>query len=148
MRGSNVGETGFTRDDMLALGTRHVVAESTGDLEGLMATLVAEPVYEFHPVGLRMRGGARVRRFYTQFFSHFVPMRHDYALLGEWVSETSVAQEYEIALKVSGKVETHRVLGILYASGNLLGGERVYASERFVELMTGELFRELEPLSG
>ncbi len=143
-----MGETGFTRDDMLALGTRHVVAESTGDLEGLMATLVAEPVYEFHPVGLRMQGGDRVRRFYTQFFTHFVPMRHDYALLGEWVSETSVAQEYEIALKVSGAVETHHVLGILYASGSLLGGERVYASERFVERMTGELFRELEPISG
>jgi hypothetical protein len=38
------------------------------------------------------------------------------------------------------------VLGILYARGDKLGGERVYASERFVRLLTGPLFDELEPI--
>jgi hypothetical protein len=31
-------------------------------------------------------------------------------------------------------------------SGGLLGGERVYASERCARLMTGDLFDELQPL--
>jgi hypothetical protein len=74
-------------------------------------------------------------------------MRHSYALLGEWVNETSVAQEYDVSLDVEGIVETHRVLGILqYGERGLLGGERVYASERFIRLMTGPVFASLTPL--
>jgi len=57
-----------------------------------------------------------------------------------------VAQEYEVSLRVDGAVERFRVLGVLYARGELLGGERVYASERFIRLLTGPLFDELEPV--
>jgi hypothetical protein len=134
---------------MRELGTRHSTLEARGELEPLLATLVAEPVYEFHPLGLCMRGGETVRRFYSQFCQHFLPLRHSYALLGEWVGEDAVVQEYDVSLKVDGEVETHRVIGILYgdSEGRLLAGERVYASERFVRLMTGELFDELLPLA-
>ena len=137
----------WTREKMQALAARHVVAETGDDVEPLMATLVHDPVYEFHPVGLTMSGHDRVRRFYTQFFTDFVSLRHSYRLLDEWVSETSVAQEYDIALNVDGVIEHFRVIGVLYAEGELLGGERVYASERFIRLMTGALYSELEPLS-
>lgn len=136
----------WTRRDMLALAARHVELETAGDLDGLMQTLVADPVYEFHPVGLCMRGGPTVRRFYEQFFSHFVPLRESYRLLGEWESDTSVAQEYEIDLRVDGALESYRVIGVLYAEGDRLGGERVWASERFVRLLTGPLQAELTPL--
>jgi hypothetical protein len=57
-----------------------------------------------------------------------------------------VAQEYEIALHVDGAVEHFRVIGVLYRRGDRLGGERVFASERFVRLMTGPLFDDLAPL--
>jgi len=139
-------------EDMAELGGRHSDLEARGLLQPLLDTLVTDPVYEFYPLGRGMRGEAIVHRFYTQFFEHFVPLRHDYKMLGEWVTHDSVAQEYDIALKVDGVVETHRVLGILFAEDappgekRLLGGERVYASERFVQLMTGELFDELAPL--
>ena len=62
------------------------------------------------------------------------------------MDEAAVAQEYEISLRVDGAVETHHVVGILYAEGDLLGGERIYGSERFVRLMAGELFQELNPI--
>jgi hypothetical protein len=101
-----------------------------------------------------------VRRFYNHFFERFVALRESYVLLAEWVSETSVAQEYEIVLRVDGALEHFRVIGILYARGDSksraasgtraeaikLGGERVYASERFIRLLTGPLFDELEPI--
>ena len=131
---------------MRELGTRHSTLEARGELEPLLATLVAEPIYEFHPMGLCMRGGDVVRRFYTQFCQQFLPLRHSYVLIGEWASEREVVQEYDVKLRVEGKVEAHRVIGILYAEGELLAGERVYASERFIRLMTGELFEELEPI--
>ncbi len=136
----------WSRERMAELGTRHSMLEARGELEPLLETLVEDPVYEFHPIGLCMRGGDQVRRFYTQFCEHFLPLRHSYTLLDEWVSETSVAQEYDVSLRVDGRVETHRVLGVLYAEGGLLAGERVYASKRFIQLMTGELFDELKPL--
>jgi hypothetical protein len=131
---------------MRALGERHVVAETGDDVDALMATLVQDPVYEFHPCGLTMRGQDAVQRFYQQFFEHFVSLRDSYELLSEWVSEESVAQEYDIGLRVDGKVEHFRVIGVLYAEGELLGGERVYGSERFVQLLTGVLFDELSPI--
>ncbi len=62
------------------------------------------------------------------------------------MSEGSVAQEYDITVELDGAHETHRVLGVLYASGNLLGGERIYGSERVIRLMLGEMFDELKPL--
>lgn len=133
----------WNAERMAALGARHSEAEGVGDLATLLDTLVDEPVYEFHPVGLCMSGGDCVRRFYEQFIERFLPLRAGYSMLGEWVSATSVAQEYDVSLRVDGVAESHRVLGILYADGDRLGGERVYASERFIRLMTGPIFDEL-----
>jgi hypothetical protein len=131
---------------MLELGTRHATLEARCDLEGVMATLVEDPVYGFYPVGLGMRGQGRVRRYYEHLFESFVPATRSYRLIDEWVNAGSLAQEYEIVLLRAGRTETHRVLGILYAEGDLLGGERVYASDRCIRLMTGALYDELEPI--
>lgn len=132
---------------MAALGALHAELEgSKGDLEPLLATLAPDPVYEFHPIRRCLRGDDRVRRFYTYFFDQFLQLRDSYSLVAEWVSESSVAQEYEISLRVDGAVERFRVLGVLYARGDKLGGERVYASDRFIRLLTGPLFDELEPI--
>ena len=133
-------------EKMAALGTLHAELEGRGELEPLLATLAPDPVYEFHPMRRCMRGDARVRRFYSYFCEHFLSLRDSYALLAEWGDEDSVAQEYEISLRVDGAVEPFRVLGVLYRRGDRLGGERVFASERFVRLMTGPLYDELEPL--
>ena len=124
---------------MYELGGRHARLEAEGDLEGTLATLVAEPVYEFFPMGWKMTGRERVVRYYEHLFAHFIPRTRGYRLLEEWVNETSVAQEYEIDVEVDGGgVESHRVLGVLCAEGNLLGGERIYASERCARLMAGD----------
>ena len=137
---------GWDAKQMAALGARHAELEGRGELEPLLATLASDPIYEFHPMRRCLRGDARVRRFYTHFCEKFLALRDSYALLAEWVDEDSVAQEYEITLRVDGAVEHFRVIGVLYRRGDRLGGERVFASERFVRLMTGPLFAELEPL--
>ena len=136
----------WTPDDMYALGTRHADLEARGDMEGTLATLVAEPVYEFHPAGLRMQGREQVRRYYAHLFGSFIPSTRGYRLLDEWVNEGSVAQEYEIEVEVDGALEKHRVVGILYGRDGLLEGERVFASERCARLMMGDLYDELSPL--
>ncbi len=136
----------WSAERMLELGRRHAEAEGRADLEGTMATMVAEPSYEFHPAGLTFGGGNRVRRYYSQFFERFLPMTEHYRLIEEWVNETSLVQEYEIGLRVDDTVESYHVIGILYAEGERLGGERIYTSERFIRHMAGPMFDELEPL--
>ncbi len=138
--------TVWNAQKMLELGVRHATLEAELDLEGTLATLIEAPTYEFFPVGLGFSGADPVRRYYVNLFENFMPLRESYRLVAEWVSETSVAQEYEIRLRVGGSVESHRVIGILMADGALLGGERVYASERMIRLMVGDLFQELRPI--
>lgn len=132
---------------MLALGRLHARLEEERDLDAVMATLVAEPVYEFHPLGMKLRGGERTRRYYWQFFDDFMQRIEGHRLLDEWVNERSVVQEYDITLRVDGVAETHRVVGVLFAEGELLGGERIYGGERVLRLMIGSLFDELEPIT-
>jgi len=138
----------WTVDDMYALGTRHAELEAKRDLVGTLATLAPNPLYEFHPMRRRIRrmqGLEPVRRYYEHLFDSFIPSTRSYRLVQEWVNESSVAQEYDIEVEVAGVVELHRVIGVLVAAGELLGGERVYASERCARLMLGGLFDELEP---
>ena len=112
-----------------------------------MATLVEDPQYEFWPAGLRMSGRNQVRRYYEHLFASFIPATVHHELLSQWANESAVAQEYEIHLDIDGQIERHRVVGILVASGSLLGGERVYASELCMRRMVGDLFDELLPIS-
>ena len=137
----------WTVERMVELGDLHARLEAERKLEPLMDTLVAEPVYEFHPAGLTMKGAAPVRRYYEQLLGQFMTWVRGYELLDEWANERSVAQEYDIQLQVDdGPLETHRVLGILLAEPRqeLLAGERIYGGERIVRLMLGDLYDELE----
>ena len=132
---------------MRELGERHARVEAERQLEPLMATLVAEPVYEFHTLGLCLRGGANVRRYYRQFFEDYMSRIVGGERLGSWVDERAFVLESAIRVRADGGTEVHRVLSILYAEGERLGGERIYAGERVIRAMAGRMFDELEPVS-
>ena len=53
----------WSAEKMRALGSRHAQLEAECDLDGVMATLVADPIYEFWPIGLRARGQDAIRPF-------------------------------------------------------------------------------------
>ena len=144
MSHDSVVSNGFTAEKMLTLARLHAQLEAEQKLDPLMDTLVAEPDYEFYPMKLRMRGGDLCRRYYRQFFDDFMQKIVGYELRDEWVSATSCAQEYDISLRIDGVLETHRVLGILFVDGNRLGGERIYGSERAVQLMAGSVISEFD----
>ena len=143
---------GWSVEEMAELGRRHAELEARGELAPLLETLAPDPVYEFYPLGRCMQGDETVKRFYTQFVEHFLPLRSRVEMLGEWVNETSVVQEYKLDFDVDGALERHHVVGILYvdemsASLGKLRGERVYSGESFVRRLTGEMFAELGPQS-
>ena len=127
----------LTAEQVLAVAHAHSEAEERCELEPLMATMIAEPVFEFHPPGARLVGGARIRRHYEQFLTRFMALVEGTELMGQWVTETASVQEYRIDLRIDGKLERHGVVAVLYASGDRLGGERLYGSERLLDLMLG-----------
>ncbi|MBW2271204.1 MAG: hypothetical protein JRH16_21850 [Deltaproteobacteria bacterium] len=131
---------------VLAVGTNHAQVETACELDNTMATLVPDPVYEFFPVGLRMRGTDAVRRYYENLMKNFLPNVESAEVIDEWCNENSLNQEYDVRVRVDGKLERHRVLGILVVEGDLLSGERIYGSERALRLMLGDVYDELEPI--
>ena len=53
------------------LWQRHSIAEDRRDIDGLVATLAPECVYEIVGTGLRWAGHAGARAFYTELFAAF-----------------------------------------------------------------------------
>jgi hypothetical protein len=53
------------------LWVRHSIAEDRRDIDGLIATLTDDCVYEIVPTGQRWNGHAGARVFYTQLFGAF-----------------------------------------------------------------------------
>jgi len=139
----------WTNEMMQEVGTRHATLEGAGDLDGTMATLVEVPVYEFWPMGKKMVGGDRVRRYYEHLIKDFIPNQIDYTLIEETLSPGALSQEYVIRINGPNGPESHRVLGVLYAakdSPGLLGGERIWGSEEFLRQMIGPIWDELETI--
>jgi predicted ester cyclase len=53
------------------LWVRHSIAEDRRDIDGLVATLSPDCVYEIVPTGQRWEGHEGARRFYTELFAAF-----------------------------------------------------------------------------
>ena len=135
----------WTEQDMRRLGEKHAHLEAQNDLEGVMATLVEEPVFEFWPIGRRARGRDQVRRYYEHLLNEFVPTQLGYTLGEEWCTEKSLTQEYAMQVRrPDGEAVTYHVIGILWSQGELMGGERIWGSDECLRAMVGPLLDELE----
>jgi hypothetical protein len=128
---------------------RHAAAEAEGDLAGTLATLEAEPVYELYPIGLRMTGLPLARRYYEHFFARVVPRIAGHEMLGEWVNELGVLQEYRVAVRCDdSRLRDFRIMGLLKFGDTALAGERLYADTEFLRILFEPLWGELEACGG
>jgi predicted ester cyclase len=64
-------------DQVRRLWIRHSIAEDRRDLDGLMATLTEECVYEVVPTGQRWQGHEGARAFYQSFLAAFPDVRFE-----------------------------------------------------------------------
>ena len=64
-------------DEIKKLWIKHSKAEDARDLDGLIATLSEDCVYEIIPTGQRWEGHAGARDFYTTFLTAFPNVRFD-----------------------------------------------------------------------
>ena len=132
---------------LIQIAHAHAAAEANGDLEATMATLEAEPVYDFHPVGLRMTGAKLTRRYYEHFFANVGPRIAGFALLGEWVNDLGVLQEYTVRYRYDdGRERELYILGLFTFGKERLSGERLYADTEFLGLLFGPVWNDLTPI--
>ncbi len=111
-----------------------------GDLDGTLATLDPEPVYELLPMGTLLRGGEFVREYYERFFTECMARVVGYELRNEWVMDDGLGQEYVVEVDSASGTRRHAILGILtFGDHGLLSGERLYASDEFLHFLFGPL---------
>lgn len=72
-----LGVTTELYNDVKKLWIKHSKAEDARDLDGLIATLAEDCVYEIIPTGQRWEGHDGAREFYTTFLTAFPNVRFD-----------------------------------------------------------------------
>jgi predicted ester cyclase len=114
---------------------RHSIAEDARDIDGLIATLAPDCVYEIVPTGQRWEGHEGARAFYTELFAAFPDNR--FALTDIVVGPQGVFEAAELTgtnlgpwagVPPSGLPVSLGVL-ILFpwdATTGLFGGERIW----------------------
>jgi hypothetical protein len=131
------------RPDLAALvevARAHAHAEARGDLEGTLATLDDDPVYELLPMGVVLRGHDFVRAYYERFFRECMPRFVGYELRSEWVMDDGLGQEYRVEVDTPTGPRGHDILGILtFGEHGRLSGERLYASDELLGFLFGPL---------
>jgi ketosteroid isomerase-like protein len=122
-------------------------AETSGDLDSILATFCDNPVFEFRPVGRRLAGRENVRRFYQQMLSDFVPRVVGYRAVSVYWNDSGMAMEEEITIRADdGASEVFQFVVTTSLIDGRLSGERLYGDERFFRLLVGDLFDGAEVL--
>jgi hypothetical protein len=127
-------------DALADVARAHANAEATGDLDGTLATLDPDPVYELLPMGVTLSGGDFARACYERFFSECVPRIVGYELRSEWIMDDGLGQEYRVDIETPNGPRRYDILGILtFGDDDLLSGERLYASDDMFRFLFGPL---------
>lgn len=120
------------------LWVAHSIAEDARDLDGLIATLTPQCVYEIQATGQRWEGHDGARRFYTEFLTAFPDVHFDLQdiVIGpqgviEIANVTGTHQGNWVGVPPSGKFIQFQV--IIYFPWNpaaeLFDGERIVVDD-------------------
>ncbi len=136
----------MTAAQMSAITQLHAQLEQEGKYEPLLETVCEDPIYEFHPPGGRLCGLDVIRDYYTRFLDEFMPLVEEVHFIGEWTTPEACVHEYQLGLRIDGEIEYHQVMGAIYGSGDRIGGERLYGTEKLMDLMLGPFKSQLTPI--
>lgn len=130
-------------EKMRSLVQKHADLETKLDLEGVLATLIENPIYEFHPARLRLEGKENVRHFYREHFDSFFPLIKSHVLINECWDAHSACMEYDLYLKEPHDPNrAYRIMVTLSEENSLLMGERFYVEDELARLMAGASFNK------
>jgi hypothetical protein len=134
----------MTEEKMRALVQKHMEMEANTDVEGTLETLVDHPVYEFYPLRLKLTGKENIRQFYQEHFDTFFPKIQLSEQISACWGPGSACLEYDLYFKLPlDPKRPYRIMIVLTEKDDLLLGERFFAEEELIRLMTGNLFDRL-----
>ena len=140
------GASALRADEVEALARYHADHEDRGAFSEVLDTLVAEPRYEFHPLGVRLEGRERVRRYYERVRRHYAPRVHSATLLELTASASAAMLEYALELDLAGQRAQERLVVVLPVREGRFAGERIHSSETVLRLLLGEMLEEATPV--
>lgn len=115
----------------------HGLHEYRGDLDAVMATVAPDPVWQFHPLGVRIAGRAAVREVYEVQVRELIPR-----IAGSTVRTVSYGPRtctreasYVVALPDGTTADGHGITVYQFDGDCLLAAERIYASGALVPLV-------------
>jgi hypothetical protein len=130
--------TGAERDAMVAMARAHVAAERVANVDGTLATLDDDPIYELQPMNVVLRGRDVARRYYEHFFATCRPRIRRSDLRSEWITDRGVLHEYILHLdEPDGTTARHHLVAVLEFGAGRLSGERLYAGDALLRMMFG-----------
>lgn len=131
---------------LIEAARQHSIAEMGGDLEGTLATLEGEPIYELFPIGRKLAGMDKVRRYYRYFMDNVLHNFVDATVHYESLGRPGHQKESTVWWRdAEGNVRVTPLLTILVYGEEKLRGERLYADEAFLRFLFGPLWDEMEP---
>lgn len=126
---------------MLEVVTRHARTEGAKDLDGVMATLVPDPVYILHN-GLRIEGYDNVREFYRRLFVNGTldDNAGGKGLTGMWAGENTVMVEADMTYPTPDGARAHVTVAATFPfRGELATGEIVSIPSEFHDIVTAHM---------
>lgn len=136
-----------TREELLKVAYAHAAAEAEGDMQTTLDTLEDDCVYEFQPSRRVLRGKDLATRYYEYFFANDAMTIDSFDMLNEWVTDDGLGQEYVIHVTLAdGTKRDFNIVGILTFGTEKLSGERLYASDEFLDLLVGPIYAEAVPM--
>jgi hypothetical protein len=112
----------MTIDEMIELALQHHQAEIDRDLEATMATIGPDPVWQFYPGDVTLRGTPAVRRYYQRLLLEPRPER-TLELESVLASARSVALRFSIDITDESHVQA---VGQFDFHDRLIVAERVF----------------------
>jgi ketosteroid isomerase-like protein len=135
--------------EMEELIYEHMRAEQARDLDRVMATLCPDPVFEIHPLGIRIEGWDAVAEKYRRTMSGIWADVLEDTVVGIWRSNDSVVMQDVARCTLSnGKEGTLHALTIFDFQGDRLKGERVYLGALALEMMKRALGSDFNSVQG
>jgi hypothetical protein len=120
----------LTPQRMWELLATHGRLEYESDIEGVMSTIGADPLWEFHPLGLRVQDRDAIRLLYECQFEHILPRLGSAVHRTVSYGERCMVRESSFAIRMpDGSAGSGIAVAILeFEDSGLIRSERGYAS--------------------
>jgi hypothetical protein len=127
----------------------HLEAEVALDVDATMASMSANPVWEFVPLNFRATGADAVRELYTRVIANYIPRLKNFEELTTSIGENQAVVEHMFTMDMpDGSVAQGHHLAIALMEDGEMVGERVYFDSTVEKLFRWALGEDFFDIPG